>query len=68
MQESKPYTYVRLIEDKGGIARYEVRVSTFIEFDEDKGRRAVNGKPDKARALEIAREIARSERDRTGAQ
>lgn len=68
MPESKTYTYVRLLEDKGGIARYEVRTSTFIEYDENPGRRAVNGKPDKKRALEIAQEIARSEKARTGAQ
>lgn len=65
MPDRKPYTHVRLILDEGGIARYEIRVSTFVEFDENAGRRAVTGKPTKEQALEIAKEIARSERVRT---
>ncbi|MDB5584821.1 MAG: hypothetical protein JWR80_9997 [Bradyrhizobium sp.] len=61
MERSKPYTHVRLILDEGGIARYEIRVSTFVEFDENPGRRAINGKPSKEEAIEIAKEIARRE-------
>lgn len=66
--DPKPYTYVRLIcSDDGGLnQRFEVRVSTFIQFDDDPGRRAVNMKPTKAQAMEIAKEIARSELARTG--
>lgn len=62
LPDQKPYNYVRLYEDKGGIERYEVRLSTYIEFDENPGRRAISGLPDKKRALEIAKEIARSRR------
>ena len=54
-----PYTYIRLIEDKERGDRYEVRVSTFIEFDEHPGRRAISRKPSKEEALEIAKSIAR---------
>lgn len=67
MPNHKPYTHVRLIVDDGIKSRYEIRVSTFIEFDDDAGRRAISGKPTKAKALEQAKEIARSERIRTGA-
>ena len=67
MPDRQPYTHVRLILDEGGIARYEIRVSTFVEFDDDAGRRAVTGKPTKKQALEIAKEIARSEKARTRA-
>lgn len=64
----KPYTYVRLIcSDDGNLNhRYEIRVSTFVQFDDDAGRRAVNLKPTKKQALEIAKEIARSELARSG--
>jgi hypothetical protein len=65
MPERKPYTHVRLILDENdALDRYEIRVSTFVEWDEDKGRRAVTGKPTKAEALEIAKEIARKEREK----
>lgn len=67
MPDRKPYTHVRLIFHEAGIERYEVRVSTFIEFDENPGRRAINLKPTKKQALEQAKEIANSERIRTGA-
>lgn len=63
-----PYTHVRLIlheTDAHLQDRYEVRVSTFIEFDENPGRRAISIHPDKARALEIAKDIAHAERART---
>ena len=55
----KPYTHIRLIEDKERGDRFEVRVSTYIEFDEHPGRRAISQKPSKGEALEIAKEIAR---------
>lgn len=65
--DRKPYTHVRLILDEGkAIDRYEIRTSIFIEFDDNAGRRAVTGKPTKEQALEIAKEIARSEKARTG--
>lgn len=64
MPDKKPYTHVRLIEDKGPLERYEIRISTFVEFDENAGRRAVTGKPDKKQALQIAREIAKAMRVR----
>lgn len=67
MAERKPYTHVRLILDDHKLHRFEVRVSTFVEFDDNAGRRAVNGKPTKKQALEFAQEIARSEKVRTGA-
>jgi hypothetical protein len=63
----QPYTHVRLIADDGPKSRFEVRVSTFIEFDENAGRRAISGHPSRAQALERAKQIARSERVRTGA-
>ena len=67
MTDRKPYTYVRLIFDENdALNRYEIRVSTFVEFDDDAGRRAVTGKPTKEQALEIAKEIARSEKARSG--
>lgn len=66
--DKKPYTNVRLIlEDDGNLnQRYEVRVSTFVQFDRNAGRRAVTGHPTKKQAEEIAKEIARRERARTG--
>lgn len=65
----KPYTHVRLIKhepEHGLMKRFEIRTSTFIEFDEDPGRRAVNLKPTREEALEAATEIATAERERTG--
>lgn len=62
LPDPKPYSYVRLYEDKGGIARYEVRVSTYIEFDDNAGRRAISGLPSKTQALQQAKELARSRR------
>lgn len=67
MSDQKPYTHVRLIRDDGPRHRFEIRVSTFIEFDDNAGRRAISGKPTQAQALDQAKEIARSERIRTGA-
>jgi hypothetical protein len=66
MPDRKPYTHVRLILDEGGIARYEIRVSTFVEFDDNAGRRAISGKPTKKQAEVIAKEIARREKARAG--
>lgn len=63
----KPYTHVRLIADDGPRSRFEVRVSTFIEFDNDAGRRAISGHPTREQALEQAKEFARREQARTGA-
>jgi hypothetical protein len=63
----QPYTHVRLIADDGIKHRFEIRVSTFIEFDDNLGRRAVAQKLSRDEALKQAKEIARSERARTGA-
>lgn len=66
MPEIKTYTHVTLKDHSDPlIERFEIRVSTFIEYETDPGRRAVNKKPTKKRAEEIAKEIARSERIRT---
>lgn len=65
----KPYTHVRLIPheaEDGLMHRFEIRTSTFIEFDENPGRRAVSLKPTRAEAMEAAKEIAKAERERTG--
>lgn len=69
MPESKPYTHVRLIccDDGDLNHRYEIRVSTFVQFDENPGRRSITGQPSKKEAEEIAKGIARRERARTGA-
>lgn len=65
---SNPYTHVRLILHNGGfMTRYEIRVSTFVQFDENPGRRAVTGELPQKQAEDRAKEIARSERARTGA-
>lgn len=56
MPDRKPYTHVRLILDETRIPRYEIRVSTFVEFDENAGRRAVTGKPTRKQAEVIAKE------------
>jgi hypothetical protein len=68
MSKHKPYTYVRLIcSDDGDMnQRYEVRVSTFVQFDENAGRRAISLQPSKKQALAQAQEIARCELARTG--
>jgi len=66
--DKKPYTYVTLTlhETEDHLQdRYEVRVSTFVEFDVNPGRRAITRHPSKDEALEIAKEIARRERART---
>jgi hypothetical protein len=62
----KPYTHVRLIEDKHQIDRFEVRVSTFVEFDDNPGRRAISGLPTREEAMRIAKEIARAKRVEEG--
>ena len=65
--DPKPYTSVRLIcSDEDLNHRYEIRVSTFVQFDHDPGRRSITGHPSRKEAEEIAKEIARSERARTG--
>lgn len=67
--QQKPYTHVRLIRhcDGGLNQRFEIRVSTFVQFDDNAGRRAVTGHPTQKQAEQTAKEIARSERMRTGA-
>lgn len=69
MPDQKPYTHVRLIlHDDGNLnQRYEIRVSTFVQFDSNAGRRVISGHPTKKQAEEVAKQIARSERVRTGA-
>lgn len=55
-------TIVRLIKHAES---YEVRVSTFIYYDDDPGRRSINGRPSSENAQERAKQIARAERART---
>jgi hypothetical protein len=50
------------MDEPGTMDRYEIRVSTFIEYDDNPGRRAINGKPTKEQALQMAKEIARQKR------
>lgn len=64
MAEIKTYTHVRLIEDDSLKERFEIRVSTFIEYDENPGRRAISGKPCREEALAAARKLAREAQDR----
>jgi hypothetical protein len=68
MIDPTPYIHVRLIccDDGDLNHRYEIRVSTFVQFDENPGRRSITGHPSKKQAEEIAKQIARSERARTG--
>jgi len=69
MPDPEPYTHVRLIcSNDGGLNhRYEIRVSTFVQFDDNPGRRSITGHPSKEEAERIAKKIARAERDRIGA-
>lgn len=41
----------------------EVRVSTFIYFDDNPGRRSINGRPSRDDAVEEAKRIAREAQD-----
>ncbi|KYK44526.1 hypothetical protein A1D31_14095 [Bradyrhizobium liaoningense] len=56
-------TVVRLIQHEES---FEVRVSTFVYFDDNPGRRSINGRPSRQDAEHQAKEIARAERARTG--
>lgn len=56
---SAPNTVVRLIQHDES---FEVRVSTFVYFDDVAGRRAISGRPTREKALEEATRIARQER------
>lgn len=50
-----------ICSDDGGLNhRYGVRVSTFVQLDENLGRRSTNGLPSREDAEEIAKKIARS--------
>ncbi|MGJ5032287.1 hypothetical protein ACQR1I_35995 [Bradyrhizobium sp. HKCCYLS2038] len=51
-------TIVRLIKHEES---YEVRVSTFIYFDENEGRRAITGRLSPEAAEEQAKQLARAE-------
>jgi len=66
--DPKPYSIVRLLcRDDGNLNQcYEVRVSIFVQFDENPGRRDITRHPSKAQAEQIAKNIARVERDRIG--
>jgi len=66
MPKPETYTHVRLIEDKERIPRFEIRVSTFIEFDENPGRRAISGKPSREEAMKIAQDLAREAQSKVG--
>jgi len=52
-------TTVRLIKHEES---YEVRVSTFIYYDDNAGRRSITGRLSEKQALEQAKMIARAER------
>ena len=67
MQEKRPYANVRLIQhDDGNLnQRFEIRVSTFVQFDDNADRCAISGHPTKEKALELALQIARCERIKT---
>ncbi|MHB0785602.1 hypothetical protein [Bradyrhizobium sp. 5.13L] len=58
-------TIVRLIPHEES---FEVRVSTFVYFDDNPGRRSINGRPSRQDAEEQAKEIARAERARMTAE
>lgn len=64
MPDRKPYTHVRLILEEEPLHRYEVRVSIYVEYDDNPGRRAVTGKPTKEQALEQAKKLAREEQEK----
>lgn len=66
MPDKKPYTYVRIKEQKTGLVRIEVRVSTYIEYDENPGRRAISGLPSRDEAIKTAKRLAEAEIVRTG--
>jgi hypothetical protein len=54
---AEPHTTVRIIPHEES---FEVRVSTFFYFDNDKSRTAVSGRPDQETAKKQAQEFARS--------
>ncbi len=54
-------TEVRLIKHAES---YEVRVSRYFYFDDDKGRRAITDRMSSAEAEEAAKAFARAERDK----
>ncbi|MFZ5692427.1 MAG: hypothetical protein ACOY5F_14355 [Pseudomonadota bacterium] len=58
-------TTVRLIQHEES---FEARVSTFVYFDDNPGRRSINGRPSRQDAEEQAKEIARAERARMTAE
>jgi hypothetical protein len=60
----KPYIHVRIIPDDSIKHRIEIRVSTFIEYDDDPRRRGITNKPSRDEAIEAAKEIAKAERDK----
>jgi hypothetical protein len=57
---SKPYATVRIIPHEES---FEVRVSTYFYFDNDKSRTAVSGRVDQETAKKQAQEFARAVRD-----
>lgn len=55
---TKPHRVVRLIQHEES---FEVRVSHFVYFDDDAGRRAVSGRLTREAALDQAQQLARDE-------
>lgn len=55
---------IRVIRHEESI---EVRVSRFFYFDDNPGRRAINGRMTREEAEEAAKELARAERDKLSA-
>jgi hypothetical protein len=54
-------TEIRLIKHNES---YEVRVSRYFYFDDDKGRRSINKRMSPTEAEQAAKEFARAERER----
>ena len=59
MKSTPSMRVVRLIPHEES---FEVRVSTFFYFDDNEGRRSINGRPTKDQALDQAKRVAGEER------
>lgn len=60
MNRTPQHTRVRLIKHEES---FEVRVSRYFYFDDNAGRRAINGRPDPDTARAAAQTFARAQRD-----
>jgi hypothetical protein len=61
MEKKHQQTIVRIVPHEES---FEVRVSTWFYFDEDKSRRDVSGRPTKDEAKVAAQEFARKEAEK----